>query len=84
MDRILYIDVDIGIINEEIQIDVEEGSHGGIFPYYEGSYEISPSIHEKTLETKNKSMEKDLKVLQIPMHKFDNTSNGQTIVIGGI
>ena len=39
MDRNLYIDVDIGIINEEIQIDVEEGSHGGIFPYYEGSYE---------------------------------------------
>lgn len=84
MDRTLYIDVDIGIINEEVQIDVEEGSHVGILPYYKGSYEITPSIHEKILETTNKSMEKDLKILQIPMHKFDNTSNGQTIVIGGI
>ena len=51
-------------------------------PVYEGSYEITPAIEAQTLETKNRKMEEDLKVLEIPYFETSNPS-GTTVIIGG-
>ena len=69
--------------SESIDIFVSEGGSSERFPYYKGEYEVTPSVNQKILETSNKSMSKDVVVLEIPKYQFDNLSNGQTVVIGG-
>ena len=83
MNKALYVDVDV-VTAKSVVVDVEEGSHGGILPYYEGTYKVTPSLQEQVLETANKSMKENVEVLQIPVHKFSNASNGHTMVIGGV
>lgn len=82
MDKVMYVDVEIGL-EEEIKIEVEEGGGGEKLPYYTGDYYVIPSTKEKVLETKNKSMSDNVTVLKIPKYEFDNVSKGQTVVIGG-
>lgn len=69
--------------SESINISVSEGGTSERLPYYTGEYNVTPSISQKVLETRNKSMSKDVVVLEIPKYQFDNLSNGQTVVIGG-
>lgn len=82
MDKVMYVDVEIDLENE-VEIEVEEGGHGERLPYYTGDYSVTPSIEEKVLETKNKSMSDNVTVLKIPKYEFDNVAKGQTVVIGG-
>lgn len=82
MNKVMYIDIEIDLENE-VEIDVEEGGHGERLPYYTGEYSVTPAIEEKVLETKNKSMSDNVTVLKIPKYEFDNVAKGQTVVIGG-
>lgn len=41
----MYVDVEIGLENE-VEIEVEEGGHGERLPYYTGEYSITPAIEE--------------------------------------
>ena len=59
------------------------GGMGGGLPLYTGAYEVTPKIEAQTLDTANRSMEKDVTIHAIPYYEVDNASNGQTIVIGG-
>lgn len=82
MSNIIDMSSDFSM-SEIIDIDVLEGGTSERLPYYTGEYNVTPSISQKVLETSNKSMSKDVVVLEIPKYQFDNLSNGQTVVIGG-
>lgn len=59
---------------------------GGAFlpEYYEGEYEVIPSIEEQVLETNRKYMKDDVTVKEIPYAEVTNLANGITVTIGGI
>lgn len=49
---------------------------------YDGEYEVTPKMFEgQTLATKNKLMEDDVVVLEVPYYEVDNTSGGTTVYI---
>lgn len=52
-------------------------------PYYEGTYEVEPVWEDITLETKQKSMNDNVKVTEIPYLEAENPQGGITVVIGG-
>lgn len=52
------------------------------FPYYEGSYEVTPTAEGLSMPTKGKSMSEDVTVNPIPYYKTSN-EHGYTIYIGG-
>ena len=58
---------------------------GGIIKQesYNESYEITPSVSQQILQTKNKTMINDLTIKSIPYYEVTNTSNGITVTIGG-
>lgn len=66
--------------------DVEVGrliiNHSDL-PNYTGDYEVTPTVEEQTLPTKNKSMRDDLVVHEIPYFETSNLSGGYTAIIGG-
>lgn len=49
---------------------------------YDGSYEVTPTIGQQILQTKNKTMVNDLTIKSIPYSEVTNTSNGITVTIG--
>lgn len=51
---------------------------------YSGDYVIKPSINRQTLETADKTMEKDLVIQAIPYAEVTNSANGITVTIGGV
>lgn len=50
--------------------------------YYEGEYEVIPSIEEQVLETNRKYMKDDVTVKEIPYAEVANLANGITVTIG--
>lgn len=50
--------------------------------YYDGEYEITPSLDEQTLETANKTMLDDVTVHQIQITRTSNPEGGLTVLIG--
>ena len=51
---------------------------------YTGDYVVNPDFSGKTLETKNKTMDKDVTVHPIEVARVSNPSGGTTVYIGGI
>ena len=49
---------------------------------FPGPYEVTPAIVEQTLATKQKVMDKDLTVKEIPYYAVTNNANGITVTIG--
>lgn len=52
-------------------------------PYYNGEYKVVPDFEGTTLQTKGKSMEKDVIVDPIHVSSTINISGGNTVYIGG-
>ena len=50
--------------------------------YYEGEYEVTPSIEEQVLETNRRYMKDDVTVKEIPYAEVTNLANGITVTIG--
>lgn len=50
--------------------------------YYEGSYEVIPSVDAQTLKTKERFLTKDVQICEIPFFDVSNTSGGTTVYIG--
>ena len=61
-------------LNEAIQV-------GGEFPYYDGSYKVTPKPTEQTLATRNTTLQDDVKIDAIPLQEVSNPYGGKTIVI---
>ena len=49
---------------------------------FPGPYEVTPSIIEQSLPTKDMVMDKDLIVKEIPYNAVSNNANGITVTIG--
>ena len=49
---------------------------------YEGPYEVTPKITAQTLETKQKFMDKDIQIREIPYYRVSNIKGGDTVTIG--
>ena len=43
---------------------------------YDGSYEVTPTIGQQILQTKNKTMVNDLTIKSIPYSESDNSAGG--------
>lgn len=71
---------DTPLIILDIQ-EVFEGSGGGGLPDYKGEYEITPTIEDQTLPTKNRSLREDIVVKKIPTYEVSN-EYGTTFIIG--
>ena len=67
-----YCDRDI--IVTAIKNDVQE---------YKGSYEVTPTFEKQTLLTARKTMRNDVIVNEIPITIVENSSGGNTVIIGG-
>lgn len=53
------------------------------FPNYRGNYVVIPNLTVQVLETKNKSLLRDVVVHEIPYAETSNPSGGYTAIIGG-
>ena len=48
---------------------------------YKGQYEVTPKLEEQVLNTKNKTLNKDMTIKSIPIHETRNDSGGYTLHI---
>lgn len=60
------------------------GGEGGTSTYevYDGSYSVTSSASEQTLNTKNKVMLEDLTINGMPVEESENDGGGTTVTIG--
>ena len=70
------------MISAAVTGDVVQPLSSGDREAYEGSYKITPTVSEQTLETQGMRMLDDVVVQAIPYYAVDNAARGQTIVIG--
>ena len=49
--------------------------------YYQGSYEVTPTVEGESLATAEKTMLMDLLINKIPYAEVTNTANGLTVTI---
>lgn len=73
--------------NNELDLDFEIGSilSGDARPVYDGEHVITPKKDiQQTLETKDKRMNENVLVLEIPYSEVSNETGGTTAIIGGI
>lgn len=92
-DTIIDFDVVINTDDIEIDFELEEGNIVADFGtlteriihgeenIYQGEYEVTPKVTEQSLATKQKFMEKDVTIHQIPTFEVSN-ENGTTFYIG--
>ena len=58
--------------------------HEGAYPAYTGPSIVVPKIaQEQVLETKDKTLFKNIEVTKIPIYETTNPSGGTTVYIGG-
>lgn len=79
------------VIDGELSLIIPDSGEFGIFtriaegalPAYTGETEVIPkAFEETTLETANKSVYQDIRVLEIPYTETSNLSGGYTVSIG--
>ena len=51
--------------------------------HYKGSYEVTPAATAQIMETKNKIMDDDVIIREIPYFETGNEQGGNTVYIGG-
>ncbi len=54
-----------------------------IYPEYSGSYEVTPTVYEQYLATRECVLANDITVHKIPYYETSNLSGGYTAIIGG-
>lgn len=67
-----------------VNVNVQAGGGAGDSNYeiYEGSYKVTPSVSNQTLDTANKLMKSDVIIEEIPYAEVTNNSGGKTASIG--
>lgn len=68
-------------IENENKIDFEMSTPIAHAPYA-GSYTVTPRVTEQQLPTKDKYMQDNVTVFQIPYQAVSNPAGGKTIIIG--
>ena len=89
----ILLDVDLSV--EEYDLDVSEAEALDVEletaiqvstitgDIYEGSYDVTPSFEQQSLETRNKTMKDDVTIQPIAVSRTQNLAGGTTIYIGG-
>lgn len=90
--RTLHIDVELTQSSQVLDVGFDEGQNlldielvgggSGRFPYYRGSYDITPTKTERVIECEDKSMKDDLVIHPIYFAETINTGGGYTAIIG--
>lgn len=81
----MILDVILNKRNYQIAVTFEEfieGGGGGGGEIYHGPYEVTPRVYSQSLETKNKLLEKNVSIKEIPITYVSNPQGGQTTTIG--
>ena len=74
-----------GLISGAGKISGRVRAGSGDYPLYTGPYEAEPRVDEETeLATAGKRMNKNVKVLKVPLSEVENPSGGRTLVLGVI
>lgn len=68
-------------VNVNVQAD-GGGADDSNYEFYEGSYIVTPSVSNQTLDTANKLMKSDVIIEEIPYAEVGNNSGGKTVTIG--
>lgn len=56
---------------------------GGESEVYTGEYEVTPRVHgEVVLETKQKLLTENVRILRVPQYEVENSAKGNTLFIG--
>lgn len=78
------IDFETEVVQNDFDIEFAEAIivQGERLPNYEGEYNVIPRVNEQTLNTKDRSMVKDVKVEAIPYVEVTNVGGGYTATIG--
>ena len=72
--------LDIDILDNDMLIEIGVSAGGGKLPTYEGPYEVDPQLYEQTLQTKNRSMTKDVIVNAYEMIQvIDNLDSDSSV-----
>lgn len=50
---------------------------------YEGEYNVIPKVQAQTLKTRNRTLDRDIIIEEIPVIKTSNEAGGNTVTIGG-
>lgn len=79
--------INVCLREEDVCMNVDFGDYQVIhiadpIPEYQGSYIITPRIASQTLDTDNKKLTDDIKVLAIPRVDVSNLAGGLTVTIG--
>ena len=78
-----YIPIDVTLSTRDNTLDVVfDANAGGRLPYYDGDFDINPTVGGLTLPTKNKSMKENVVVNSIYYSEVLNPSGGETAYIG--
>lgn len=90
----IFLDVDYSY--EEYELTVDDGESYDVEldtvikveyitgDMYGGPYEVTPKIESVVLATRNKTMNNDVTVFEIPYVEVRNPVGGKTVTIGGI
>lgn len=60
---------------------VSTDTPSGDYPFYYGSYVVTPTVDKQTLETAMKIMKEDVTVNSVPCYNVSNSSGGNTVYI---
>lgn len=66
--------------NRSLSVALERS--GPAAEYYDGVYEVRPTVEDQSLPTKDKLMSKDVHIEEIPYFETTNESGGYTVIIG--
>lgn len=65
----------------DFSVDAAESITVNIGEVYDGPYEVIPKVFSQTLRTKEKRMEDDVAIREIPYYETTNYKNGITVII---
>lgn len=78
-------DIVVSIDAPEIEINLDNGIIRITPELYTGAYIVTPKIAEETiLQTAQKYLENNVRVLEIPVHEVTNPQGGTTVTIGEV
>ena len=81
------MEIDAEFSENHMELDADFGEIIRVKEYvggeaYKGQYEVTPTVKGLTLPTKERVLEEDIKILEIPFFNVSNTAGGSTVYIG--
>lgn len=69
--------------NQPITVSIYAQVKSSAESSYDGPYEATPSVHnDVVLETAQKLLNRDIRILKVPQYEVENSAKGITLFIG--